>query len=78
LEASLSRFVADLYPTFVYIEDNLGAPVSKLLLAGFGASLGPAAEYFAHELGCDVDALRSPNGILGPDDAGIEGYLHAA
>ncbi len=78
LESSLSKFVADLYPTFVYIEDNLGSPVSRLLLAGFGELTDPAAGYFSEQLGCQVEALRSPNGILGADDSGIEGYLQAA
>lgn len=76
--STLPELVADLYPTFVYIEDHLGAPVAKLLLAGFGEGLHPAIDCFSHELGCRVEALQSANGVVGAEDAGIQGYLHAA
>src|SRR2546421_6558473 len=41
-EPGIAEIVADLYPTFVYIEDNLGTKAEKLLLAGFGPSAAEA------------------------------------
>ena len=77
-ESTLSEWVADMYPTFAYIEDRFGSPVARLLLAGFGEALEPAVDCFVREFGCPVEALRSANGVVGAEDAGIEGYLHAA
>ena len=77
-ESTLSEWVADMYPTFAYIEDRFGSPVARLLLAGFGEALEPAVDCFVREFGCPVEALRSANGAVGAEDAGIEGYLHAA
>ncbi len=71
----MADMLADIFPTQVYIADNLGAPVEKLLLCGFGELLQPALELFPHELGCDVEPLRSPEGPVGRRDAGIWGYL---
>ncbi len=77
-ELALPEFVADMYPTFAYIEDCFDAPVAKLLLAGFGEALESAVDCFSREFGCPVEALWSANGIVGAEDAGIQGYLHAA
>ena len=77
-ESTLSEWVADMYPTFAYIEDRFGSPVARLLLAGFGEALEPAVDCFVREFGCPVEALRSANGVVGAEDAGIEGYLRAA
>ena len=77
-ESALSEWVADMYPTFAYIEDRFDSPVARLLLAGFGEALEPAVDCFVREFGCPVEALRSANGVVGAEDAGIEGYLHAA
>ena len=78
VEAALLELAADMYPTFAYIEDRFGAPAAKLLLAGFGEALEPAIACFAREFGCPVEALRSASGAAGAEDAGIQGYLHAA
>ena len=51
---------AVLYPTFVYIEDNLGAQAEKLMLCGFGAQRTRRGGSFAEELGVEVEPLRSP------------------
>ncbi len=77
-ESTLPELVADMYPTFAYIEDCLGSSVAKLLLAGFGEALEPAVDCFSREFGCPVEALQGANGIVGAEDAGIQGYLHAA
>jgi type IV pilus assembly protein PilM len=76
-EDRLREMAADLYPTFVYVADNLGAPVSRLILAGFGASFGPAREVFRRELGSEAEPLKGPQGVIEPHTAGIWGFLNA-
>jgi len=66
-----------LFPTFVYVEDNLGGRVEKLLLCGFGAESGAAALRFHEELGIEVEPLHSPLGVPGPNNAGLLGYLRS-
>ena len=73
----LDDMLTDLYPTLVFVADNLGAPVSRLSLCGFGELLQPALERFPQELGCEVEPTRTPNGVVGPRDAGVWGYLAA-
>jgi hypothetical protein len=76
VEARLQDIVSDLFPTCVFIKDNLGADVSKLLLCGFGNLLEPAMEWFPSELGCAVEPLRSESGIVSGNEAGLWGYMH--
>ncbi|MGH9722691.1 MAG: hypothetical protein ACRD8O_20980, partial [Bryobacteraceae bacterium] len=66
---------ADLYPTFVYVEDQLGRKAGKLLLAGFGASTEDARRQFEAELGISVEAVRSLAGEPPEFQAGLIGYL---
>lgn len=66
-----------LVPTFVYIEDNLGRRAEKLILCGFGARTEDAADRFAAELEVEVEALRSPLGVPGENNAGLLGYLRS-
>jgi type IV pilus assembly protein PilM len=58
---------AVLHPTFAYIEDELSAPVSRLILCGFSHT--PSG------FGCEVMPLRSRFGTPGPFDAGLLGYM---
>ena len=76
-ESTLSEWVADMYPTFAYIEDRFGSPVARLCWPGSARRSNPR-RCFVREFGCPVEALRSANGVVGAEDAGIEGYLHAA
>ena len=71
----LQDMVGDLFPTFVFIADNLGSAVSRLLLCGFEELLEPALESFPGELGCEVEPLRSPHGIVPGNEAGLWGYM---
>ena len=72
---SLDDIAADLYPTFVFVEDNLSAPAQKLLLCGFGDLTEPARERFQRELNVEVDLVRSLRGAATESDAGLLGYL---
>jgi type IV pilus assembly protein PilM len=75
--ADTAEIAADLYPTFVYIEDNLGAKAERLLLCGFGERLEAARQQFHNELGVDVQPVRSPLSPPGENNAGLLGYLRS-
>jgi hypothetical protein len=67
--------LADLYPTLVFVADNLGARVDRLALCGFGDLLTPALQRFPRELDCAVEGVRSPVGATSARECGIWGYL---
>ena len=57
----VAEIAADLYPTFVYIEDNIGAKADRLLLCGFAERLetGAAAISKRAECGSAAGALAA-------------------
>lgn len=59
-----------LYPTFAYAEDELGAPVKRLILCGI-SNLPPG-------LPCEPEPLRSRLGSPTAFNAGLLGYLEGA
>lgn len=74
-EVSPSEILNHLYPTFVFVEDQLSVRPGSLLLCGFG-SLGPGTrEFFQNELGVPVSSLASRYGEPGEFNAGLLGYL---
>jgi len=75
--ADTAEIAADLYPTFVYIEDNLGGKAERLLLCGFGPQMEAARQQFETELGVEVQPVRSPLGTPGENNAGLLGYLRS-
>jgi type IV pilus assembly protein PilM len=75
--AELEDIEAVLIPTFVYVEDNLGARPGKLALCGFGARTEDAARRFQQELSVETEPLRSPLGAAGENNAGLLGYLRS-
>lgn len=74
-EATLGEILADLYPTLAYIEENLGTPVTRLLLSGFGGLLPRALQAMRAEIAFPVDPLdgRKDGGL--PVGEGLEGYV---
>ena len=68
---------AVLMPTFVFIEDNLGARADRLILCGFGAETDQAQRRFQTEQEVPVEPLRSPLGMPGENNAGLLGYLRS-
>ena len=74
-ENGFTEVAADLYPTFVYVADNFGAPISKLVLAGFGQAFQLATDVFRRELGYESEALKGPQGIVEAHSTGIWGLL---
>jgi type IV pilus assembly protein PilM len=64
-----------LHPTFVYIEDELAAKPSRLLLCGFGADTQELAQEWHEQWNAAVEPLRSRFGLPSQYDAGLMGYL---
>jgi type IV pilus assembly protein PilM len=58
-----------LYPTFAYAEDELGAPVKRLILCGF--------PHVPQDLPASAEPLRSRFGAPSGFNAGLYGYLEA-
>ncbi len=73
----IAEIGADLYPTFVYVEDNFGAKADRLLLCGFAEHMETARQQFQDELGVEVQPVRSPLSLPGENDAGLLGYLRS-
>ena len=76
-ERSLPEIAADLYPTFVYIEDNLQAAATRLLLCGFGDLEPTATRQFQSEMSLPVEPVRSRLGAVNGNNAGLLGYLQS-
>jgi type IV pilus assembly protein PilM len=67
-EASDEDILGVLQPTFAYVEDELGAPVSRMIVCGIPHEI-------LRGLKCEVEPLRSQFGTPGPFNAGLLGYL---
>ena len=76
-EASIEEVASDLYPTLVYIEDNLAAKAEKVLLAGFVRFGAEARDVFARELRVPVELVRAGVGVPGENNLGLLGYLQS-
>lgn len=75
-EGAVNEILADLFPTVVYIEENLRTPVSRLLLCGFGDLLGPATRIMESDVQVPVETLPGDGGNGDSRGAGLMGYLH--
>ena len=69
-EVTDEELLGVLHPTFAYVEDELGQPVSKLLLCGFGRA--------PEGISVPTETLRSKLGVVNGYNAGLMGYLEAA
>jgi type IV pilus assembly protein PilM len=65
--ASDEDILGVLFPTFAYVEDELGQPAQKLILCGF--------EHVPPGLKAEIDILKSRTAPVGPYNAGLLGYL---
>jgi type IV pilus assembly protein PilM len=74
-EFSLAEIAADLFPTFVYVEDNLQAPANRLVLCGFAELETAAIAQFESELNIAVEPMRSRLGAVNARNAGLLGYM---
>ncbi len=75
-EDAVGEILADLFPTIVYIEENLRAPVSRLLLCGFGELLAPALAILQSEVQVSAESLLDEDAAEDSWGAGLLGYLH--
>jgi len=75
--SDLEEVAAVLIPTFVYVEDSMGARPEHLLLCGFESRSDEAERLFEEELSVPVQSLRSPLGVPGENNAGLLGYLRS-
>jgi type IV pilus assembly protein PilM len=75
---TLEDIAADLYPTFVYIEDRFAEKASRLLLCGFGPLEQAALKQFQEDLDVPVEPVRSAGAALSGHNAGLLGYLRSA
>ncbi|MDE0261987.1 MAG: hypothetical protein OXJ37_06240 [Bryobacterales bacterium] len=75
-DAGVEEVLADLFPTLVYIEENLGRPVEHLLVAGFGEIQGALVEALPGESGSPARPLLGPQFAGASCGAGLMGYVH--
>lgn len=76
-EFSLEEIAADLFPTFVYVEDNFQTPAARLVLCGFAELEQAAIAQFQSELNIAVEPMRSRLGAVNAHNAGLFGYLQS-
>ncbi|MCW5979040.1 MAG: hypothetical protein KIT09_13245 [Bryobacteraceae bacterium] len=76
-ELSPQEIMGVLYPTFAYVEDQMAARPSELVLCGFGSLTEAAAAQCQAELGVDVKILQSRFGEPDETNAGLFGYLES-
>jgi type IV pilus assembly protein PilM len=69
-EASEEEILGVLHPTFAYVEDELGSPVSRLITCGIPQEI-------LGRFKCEIEPLRSRFGTPGPFNAGLLGYLES-
>lgn len=74
--SAVDEILADLFPTIVYIGENLRTPVWRLLLCGFGDLLQPATEIMQSEVQVPVETLSGASRDGASMGAGLLGYVH--
>ena len=76
-DAIVEETMSMLFPTFAFVEDEVGRRAEALILCGFG----PAAEELKARAGAELSAvaepLRSRFGVPSQENAGLFGYLEA-
>ena len=77
-EFSLAEIAADLFPTFVYVEDNFQVKPARLVLCGLAELEQDAIAQFQRELDIPVEPMRSRIGPVNAQNAGLLGYLQGA
>jgi type IV pilus assembly protein PilM len=76
-EVSVREVMSILYPTFAFVEDDLGKPPEKVHLCGFGEISEALRQHCESELGVVAEPLRSRFGTPGQGNAGLLGYLES-
>lgn len=74
-EVSVREVMSILFPTFAFVEDDLGKAPDKVFLCGLGDIAENLRQHCESELGVRAEPLRSRFGTPGPGNAGLLGYL---
>ncbi len=74
--AGVREVLADVFPTLVYIEENLGRAVEHLLVAGFGEMQAALVEALPSESGSPARPLLGPEFASASCGSGLMGYVH--
>jgi len=78
LEDSTSpEIMSVLHPTMVFVEDELGSRAARIVTCGFPADQQDLAPEWIREWGVTIEPLRSRLGELGPNTAGLLGYMES-
>ena len=75
-ETGVREVLADVFPTLVYIEENLGSTVARLLVVGFGEMQSTLLAALPQELGSPVEPLLGQQAAGASCGAGLMGYVH--
>lgn len=75
-EVAVREIVSDLFPTLVYMEENLGMAATQVRVAAPGGLLGPALEMLPREIAPSVGPLVRSERPAGDCNAGLLGYIH--
>lgn len=76
-EPTAGEAMAILFPTFAFVEDEIGRRADVLVLCGFGPAAEELRARAAAELAVEVEPLRSRFGVPSQENAGLLGYLEA-
>jgi type IV pilus assembly protein PilM len=76
-EGDAAEVASHLYPTFAYVEDQLGAPPEKLIVCGFPQAAQELRDELAAETNLEIEPLRSRYGMPDQYNAGLLGYLES-
>ena len=74
MEVSPEEVVQVLLPTMAFLEDEWKMKAERLVTCGFDREMG-LDSYLQAETGLPVEPLRSPFGLAGEANAGIQGFL---
>lgn len=74
--AGVREVLADVFPTLVYIEENLGRAAEHLLVAGFGEIQAALVEALPGDAGSPARPLLGPEFASAICGAGLMGYVH--
>ena len=75
-EVAAREIVSDLFPTLVYMEENLGKAAAQVRLGAPRSLFGPASETLASEIGPIVGPLVPAERPDRYCNAGLMGYIH--
>ncbi|BDC52625.1 hypothetical protein F183_A49400 [Bryobacterales bacterium F-183] len=74
-EGTLDELSSLIYPTLIFVEDELKRRPEQMLLCGFGADTAAVAAQWQQELNIPAQALQARFGTLLRWNAGLLGYL---